>query len=266
MNSMTVLAIARNTFREHIRDKILYNLVLFALIMILSAVLLGQLTLGHEDKVIVDLGLTSISIFGTVIAIFIGTSLVYKEIEKKTVYVLLSKPISRAEFVLGKYLGLLWTLLINVAVMAAGMIMTMIWQGGADVQRCLRLMPAVYLILLALALTTAIALLFSTFSTPALSALFTLFLWVIGHFNSDLLAFGALTKSGSVKWLCRILYYVLPNFSNFNIIGSANVIESAAYYRPIDMIAVGWITLYGFLYSGVLLLVTMFIFSRREFK
>jgi ABC-type transport system involved in multi-copper enzyme maturation permease subunit len=263
---MAVLAIAHNTFRENIRDKILYNLILFALIMILSAAVLGQLTLGHEDKVIVDLGLTSISVFGTLIAIFIGTSLVYKEIEKRTVYVLLAKPVRRWEFVFGKYLGLLWTLTINVVVMAAGLVLTLMWQGGADLQRCLRLAPAVFLILLSLALTTALALVFSTFSTPALAVLFTLFLWGIGHFNSDLLAFGALTKSEPVKWLCKILYYGLPNFSNFHVIDGSNVIQSAAYYRPIPLIAVGWITLYGLLYSGVLLVAAMLLFSRREFK
>src|SRR5438093_8224074 len=103
---MKILTIGRNTFRENIRDKILYNLILFALLMILSSVALGQLTLGQEYKVIVDLGLSSISIFGTLIAIFIGIGLVYKELEKRSIYALLAKPVRRWEFILGKYLGL----------------------------------------------------------------------------------------------------------------------------------------------------------------
>jgi ABC-type transport system involved in multi-copper enzyme maturation permease subunit len=263
---MTILTIARNTFRENIRDKILYNLILFALIMILSAIALGQLTLGHEDKVIVDLGLSSISIFGTLVAIFIGISLVYKELERRTVYSLLAKPIHRHEFILGKYLGLLCTLFVNVVVMAFGVALTLAFHGGVGYRAYLLLMPAVYLIFLSLALTTALALLFSTFSTPALSALFTMFLWVIGHFNRDLLDFGRLTQSISFRRVCNILYYLLPNISNFDVINSRNVIQSAAYHQSIDPVAVVWITLYGLLYCAALLLLSIAIFSRRDFK
>jgi ABC-type transport system involved in multi-copper enzyme maturation permease subunit len=263
---MTILTIARNTFRENIRDKILYNLILFALIMILSSVALGQLTLGHEEKVIVDIGLSAISIFGTLIAIFIGISLVYKELERRTVYALLAKPVHRHEFILGKYLGLLCTLLVNVVIMAIGLILTLMYHGGVGFPGYLRLIPAVYLIFLSLALTTALALVFSTFSTPALSALFTFFLWVIGHFNGDLLEFGRLMKSVPLQWLFRVLYYVLPNLSNFTTIDSRNVIESAAYRQPIDPIAVLWVTVYGLLYCGILLALSIVVFSRRDFK
>jgi ABC-type transport system involved in multi-copper enzyme maturation permease subunit len=261
-----VLTIARNTFRENIRDKILYNLILFALIMILSSVVLGQLTLGYENKVIVDLGLSSISIFGTLIAIFIGISLVYKELERRTIYVLLAKPVYRHEFILGKYLGLLCTLLVNVVIMAVGVALTLAFHGGVGLDAILRLIPAVYLIFLSLALTTALALLFSTFSTPALSALFTLFLWVIGHFNEDLIAFGDITKSSAFQWVCKTLYYVLPNFSNFASINSQNIILSAAYQQSIDPWAILWVTVYGLLYCAGLTMISIRIFSRRDFK
>ena len=147
-----VLAIAGNTYRENIRDKILYNLILFALIMILSSLALGRLTLGNEDKVILDLGLSSISIFGMLIAIFIGISLVYKELEKRTVYALLAKPVHRYEWILGKYLGLLFTLLVNLAVMTVGLALAMLYTGGIQAGGYLRLLPAVYLIFLSLAL------------------------------------------------------------------------------------------------------------------
>jgi ABC-type transport system involved in multi-copper enzyme maturation permease subunit len=234
--------------------------------MILSAIALGQLTLGHEDKVIVDLGLTCISVFGTLIAIFIGISLVHKEIEKRTIYALLSKPVRRAEFIAGKFLGLLFTLLVNTIIMTAGLVFTLMWHGGAVLQGYLRLLPAIYLIFLSLSLTTALALLFSTFSTPALSALFTFFLWVIGHFNFDLRAFSRLTKSGALQGICNTLYYLLPNFANFELIGSRNVIQSAAYYQPINAAAIGWVTVYGALYVAVLLGVAAAVFSRRDFK
>ncbi|HYK89266.1 MAG TPA: ABC transporter permease subunit [Acidobacteriota bacterium] len=263
---MTILTIARNTFRENVRDKILYNLILFALIMILSSIALGQLTLGHENKVIIDLGLSAISIFGTLIAIFIGISLVYKELEKRTVYALLAKPVHRYQFILGKFLGLLCTLLVNVAIMTTGLILTVKYHGGLGAQAYLRLIPVVCLIFLSLALTTALALLFSTFSTPALSALFTLFLWIIGHFNGDLLEFSRMSKSPAARWLFRALYYVLPNMSNFTTMDSRNIIEGAAYGQAIDPAAVFWVTVYAVVYCGILLLISIAVFSRRDFK
>jgi ABC-type transport system involved in multi-copper enzyme maturation permease subunit len=263
---MKVLAIARNTFRENIRDKILYNLILFALLMILSSFVLGQLTLGYEAKVIVDLGLSSISVFGTLIAIFVGIGLVYKELERRTVYALLAKPVHRWEFILGKYMGLLFTLLVNVVIMTIGLGLVLAYHGGVPIQSFPRLLPAVYLIFLSLALTTALALVFSSFSTPALSALFTFFLWIIGHFNSELLDFARLTKSAAAEFVAAILYYVLPNISNFTTADSRNVIQGAAYFEPIHAAAVGWATLYAVLYCAILLGLTATIFSRRDFK
>jgi len=261
-----ILAIAHNTFRESIRDKVLYNLIPFALILILSSIALGQLTLGNEDKVILDLGLASISIFGMLIAIFIGTSLVHKEIEKKTVYALLSKPVHRHELILGKYAGLLFTLFVNLVLMTAGLELALLYIGRIGLAGHLRVLPAVYLILLSLAIITSLALLFSSFSTPALSALFTFFLWVVGHFGNDLLAFGELTKSAFVKWICRLIYYVIPNFSNFKMIDSRNIIQSAGYYRPIDSVAVAEATLYCVLYCAVVVCLTICVFTRRDFK
>lgn len=263
---MRVLAIARNTLRENIRDKVLYNLILFALLMILSSFALGQLSLGYDDKVIVDLGLTAISMIGTLIAIFIGIGLVHKELERRTVYALLAKPVHRWEFIMGKYLGLLFTLLVNVAIMAIGLGVTLACRGTVPLLSCARLLPAVFLIFLSLALTTAVALLFSAFSTPALSALFTFFLWIIGHFNADLVQFARLTKSAVAGYVSRILYYALPNISNFTTIDSRNVIQSAAYYVPIDVTASAWATLYAILYCTILLALTTAIFQRRDFK
>jgi ABC-type transport system involved in multi-copper enzyme maturation permease subunit len=261
-----ILAIARNTFRENIRDKVLYNLILFALIMILSSIALGQLTLGHEKRVIIDLGLSVMSMFGTIVAIFIGISLVYKEIERRTVYALLAKPVCRWEFIAGKYLGLLTTLLVNVLTMTAFLAATLLYHGGVNASEMLRLLPAVHLIFLSLALTTAMALVFSTFSTPALSALFTLFLWGIGHFSNDLLDLGKLAGSVVLEKVTRVLYYVLPNLANFTTIDSRNVIQSAAYYQPVSAAAIAWVTAYGVIYSSVLVAIAAAVFARKEFK
>jgi len=258
-----ILAIAANTFRENIRDRVLYNLILFALVMILASLLLGQLTLGNEDKVILDVGLSSISLFGTVIAVLIGIGLVYKELEKRTVYALLAKPVHRHELLLGKYLGLLETLLVNLAVMTAGLELVLCFTGAGARAGYLRLLPAVYLIFLSQALVTALALLFSTFSTPALSALFTLTLWIAGHFGPDLVRFGSLTRSAPVQSMCRFLYYVIPNFSNFQIIDSRVIASDVP--GMISAGAVGWATLYALLYSAVLVAGSVSIFLRRDF-
>jgi len=261
-----IMAIARNTYRETVRDKILYNLILFALIMIFSSVLLGQLTLGNEDKVMLDLGMASISVFGMLIAIFIGIGLVYKELEKRTVYALLAKPVHRHELILGKYLGLLFTLLVNLAAMTVGLELAMLYVGRIGLGGHLRVLPAVFLIFLSLALTTALALLFSTFSSPALSALFTFFLWIIGHFGKDLQGFAELTKSSAAKWLCRILYYVLPNLGNFNIVDGRAILRTAGYTMSIDPVAVAGATFYAILYCAAILSLSIAIFARRDFK
>ena len=261
-----ILAIARNTFRESIRDKVLYNLILFALIMIFSSLALGQLTLGNEDKVIVDLGLSSISIFGMLISIFIGIGLVYKELEKRTVYALLSKPVHRYELVLGKYLGLLFTILVNLAIMTAGLELALMYTGKAGVAAYVRIVPAAYLIFLSLALVTALALLFSTFSTPALSAVFTFFLWIAGHFGQDLIDFGALTKSAPVQWICRFFYYVLPNLSNFNLIDSRGVLQAAPGTRRLIFRQSAGLLSTAVLYCAVVIAFSASIFMRRDFK
>ena len=261
-----ILAIAGNTFRETVRDKILYNLILFALIMIFSALALGQLTMGNDNKVIVDLGLGSISIFGTMIAIFIGIGLVYKEIEKRTVYAILAKPVRRSELIVGKYFGLLFTLLVNLLIMTVGLELALLYTGGADPWSYLRILPAVFMIFLSLALTTALALLFSSFSTPALAALFTLFLWIIGHFGNDLKNFGELTKSAAVEWLCRILYYVIPNFANFTILDGRYVLQAEGYSQTVPPWVVAGGFFYCLVYVTLVLSLGVIIFRRRDFK
>jgi ABC-type transport system involved in multi-copper enzyme maturation permease subunit len=260
-----ILAIARNTFRENIRDKILYNLILFALIMIVSSLALGLLTLGNEQRVLLDLGLFSLSVIGMLISIFIGIGLVYKELEKRTVYALIAKPVHRYELILGKYLGLLFTLLVNLAIMTVGLEIALLYAGRIGLGGHLRLLPAVYLVFLSLALVTALALLFSTFSTPALSALFSFFLWIAGHFGKDLQSFGEYTKSASAQWICNILYYALPNFTNFAV-DSRNIIQDAAYYQPMNLYSIAGATLYCILYCGILISISALIFMRRDFK
>src|SRR5688572_5739828 len=168
-----VAAIARNTFREAVRDRVLYNLVLFVLLLTGGAIFLGELSAAQETKIIVDMGLSAMLLFGVFIAIFVGVGLVYKEIERRTIYAIFAKPVGRAEFLLGKYLGLCLTLAVNVAVMGAGVSLALLYVRGGWHPLVLSIWPAVALVYVELMILVAVALLFSSFSSPALSALLT---------------------------------------------------------------------------------------------
>jgi len=253
-------AIARNAFREAVRDRVLYNLVVFALLLIAGAIFLGELSDGQEAKIIVDLGLSAILLFGVFIAIFVGVGLVYKEIERRTLYAILSKPVGRGEFLLGKYLGLSLTLLVNVLIMGVGLSLALIFVKRGFDPLVIRIWPAVLLIYVELAILTAVALLFSSFSSPALSALLTFFVFIIGHFSADLKTLAQSMGTAPARWLFGALYYLLPNLSNYNAITPAahGVSPGAA---PLMMAIV-----YGFIYVGVLLAATTLIFRGRNLK
>ena len=254
------LAIARNTFREAVRDRVLYNLILFALLLIGSAIFIGELSAGQETKIVVDLGLSAMLLFGAFIAIFVGVGLVYKEIERRTLYAILSKPIGRGQFLLGKYLGLNLTLLLNVVVMGIGVMAALVYTRRAWDPLAVKIWPAILLIYLELLILTAVALLFSSFSSPALSALLSFFVFVIGHFSTDLKALSDSASSATTRWLFRALYYVLPNFSNFSAIT-----PTAHGINPGTRVVAGAV-LYAALYAGVLLSGAALIFRGRNFK
>jgi len=252
--------VAINTFREAVRDRVLYNLVLFALMMIGAAILVGQISIGIERLVIINLGLSAISIFGLVMAVFIGVGLVYKEMEKRTLYTLLAKPIRRSEFLVGKYGGLLLTLLVNTSFMTLGLGLALYYVGRPFVPSDAWILVAIYFILLELALVTALALFFSCFSSPMLSALFTLGIYVTGIFGTDIRDFGEVTKSPALTAATHILYYLIPNFHNFN------VISAVAHGQAIPASLIGWNTLYAAVYVTFVLVAASAVFSRRNLK
>ena len=252
-----VLAIARNTFREAVRDRVLYNLVLFVLLLTGGAVFLGELSAAQEAKIIVDMGLSAMLLFGVFIAIFVGVGLVYKEIERRTIYAIFSKPVGRGEFLVGKYLGLCLTLAVNVAVMGAGVSLALLYVRGGYDPLVLRIWPAVALVYVELMIVVAVALLFSSFSTPALSALLTFFVFVIGHFSASLKEIAA---TGLARLVFTALYYTLPNLSNYAYITAASHGQTPAPENFLGAI------LYGFLYIAVLLAASALIFKRRNFK
>ena len=251
-----ILAIGLNVFREAIRDKILYNLLFFAILMIAGAGLLSTLTVGERTKIIIDLGLAGINIFGVLIAIFLGISLVSKEIDKRTIYTILSKPIRRSQFLLGKYVGLLITLMVNTVIMSA-VFAAALWYMRAPVPG--EAFETIGMIYLELMVVTAVGLFFSTFTTATLSAIFTIAVYVIGHTSGDLLGVAKKASAGS-RWLLEILYYALPNLENFNFKGYAS------HLTPIPEHLIGFGLLYGLAYIALLLVFSIAIFQSREFK
>jgi ABC-type transport system involved in multi-copper enzyme maturation permease subunit len=255
-----VAAIARNAFREAVRDRVLYNLVVFVLLLIAGAIFLGELSAGQEAKIIVDLGLSAILLFGVFIAIFVGVGLVYKEIERRTLYAILSKPIGRGEFLLGKYLGLCLTLLVNVAIMGVGLSLALFCVKRGWDPLVVRIWPAIFLIYLELMILTGVALLFSAFSSPALSALLTFFVFVIGHFSADLKTLAGSMGSAPTRWFFAGLYYLLPNLAYYN------AITAAAHGQVPEARALIAALVYGLIYIVVLLAATTLVFSRRNLK
>ena len=255
-----IAAIAHNAFREAVRDRVLYNLVLFVLILIAGAIFLGELSGGQEKKVIIDLGLSAMLLFGAFISIFVGVGLVYKEIERRTIYAIFSKPIGRGEFLLGKYLGLCLTLLVNIVVMGVGVSLALIYVSRGWNPLVIRIWPAILLIYVELMILTSVALLFSSFSSPALSALLTFFVFIIGHFSGDLKNLAATSKVITTRALFAALYYLLPNLSNFS------QITPAAYGEIPSSGFVLASLLYAAVYITVLLSAATLVFRRRNFK
>jgi ABC-type transport system involved in multi-copper enzyme maturation permease subunit len=255
-----IKAIALNTFRESVRDRVLYNLILFVLLLVGASVFISDLSIFLESQFAATLGLSAMLVFGALIAIFIGVGLVYKEIDKRTVYNMLSKPVHRHEFIIGKYLGLCLTLLVNSAVMIFATELAILYVNGGFVELHRTVLAAGYLVYLELALMVAVALMFSSFSTPMLSALFSFAIYVIGSFSKDLLLMAAITQSDVTRWVLRVVYYLLPNLSNFSYTTQA----SHGQMVPLSMAISS--TIYAIVYISVLLAASVLIFQKKNFK
>jgi len=253
---MKIGAIAGITFKEAKRDRILYLLFFFAAVAILASRVLAILTVGDRVKIIKDVGLASISLFGVLMAVLIGTSLVYKEIDKKTIFTLLSKPLHRAEFILGKFLGLVLTLLVMTAGMgliflAIVYLNTFRFEGAMVV--------AIAYIFLELVLITAVAILFSSFSTPILSSIFSLAFYLIGHLSWGLELLIKRMHAGAGRTAAQALYLLLPDLENFNF--RTEVVHGLTIPAGLHIYAV----LYGLCYTAFILGLAILIFRRRDF-
>jgi ABC-type transport system involved in multi-copper enzyme maturation permease subunit len=250
------LAVAANAFRETVRERVLYNLVFFAILMTLSGLLLGQLSVRQDEKILKDIGLAAMDLFGTLIAVFIGTGLVSKEIERRSLYPLLAKPLSRGEFFLGKFAGLAFTLLVNLSVMLLGLLLTLLLtQRRPDPV----LLGAVYPIFLGLLLTVAFAMLFSTLTSTTLAAVLTVGVVLVGRF-ADVIRGMREVAPGVPPLLVRALSVIVPNFSNLDF--KARV----AYGDAVPADVLGWTTLYALAWIVVVLGLGLASFRTRDFQ
>jgi ABC-type transport system involved in multi-copper enzyme maturation permease subunit len=252
--------VALNTFREAVRDRVLYNLVFFALLMMLAAIVVGQISIGIEQSVIVSLGLSAISVIGLLISVFLGVALVSKEMDKRTLYALLAKPVRRWEFLLGKFGGLVLTLAVNTAAMAAGLLLVMLYVKHSLERSDAVVLVAVYFILLKLALIVALALLFSCFTTPLLAILFTAGLYIVGLYVQALRNLPLEVMSPAMTAFTKWLSYLLPNFENFN------VMALAAHGRAVPGTLILQNTTYAAVYCAMVLTAAAVVFSRRDLK
>ncbi len=252
-----IWVLAHNTCREAVRERLLYNLLIFAALMIASSILLAKIHIGYDERIYYDVGLAAIALFGALIAIFVGINLLYREISQKTIYSLLAKPVRRWEFVVGKYLGLVLLLGLEILIMSVFFLGVVAYKETAFP---IELLYAIGLIFVELVLLTGIAIFFSSFTTPYLAAMLTVGLWIIGHLLADVRAFGNLPDSGNLKVLTETLYWTLPNLDRLDIKGAA------AAGEPIAIGLVAQSALYGLLYSLGLVVGAIFFFQRRDFR
>ena len=260
-----------HVFKETVRDRVLYAIGAFALLLVGASVLIGQITAGQDVKIIKDLGLATIELAGVLISVFIGVGLVAREIERRSIYSLLAKPLPRWEFIVGKYTGLVLTIAVNVAAMTAAlyvMLAWMNWVSPINVRRSwdapavdVRLLISTLLIFAELALLTAIALFFSTFSSSALwSVVFTLGLYVAGLESADLRNFGDIVDAPTLARVVGAVGWVVPAFSAFDV--KLQVVHGI----PVPAGFVLHTLLYAGFYIFAVLMAAIALFSRREFK
>lgn len=252
---MRILAVAQNTFRESVRDKVLYVLLFFAATAILGSKALGWISIGQDIKIMKDISLAAVLLFGVLISIFVGTTLVHKEIDKRTLYTILARPMRRYEFILGKYLGLAFLLGLVTVIMTLGAAAYVTALGGTVGAVFFQ---AALLIYWELLLITAFAILLSSLTSPILGALVVFSIFVLGHATRVLIDLPPQFDATTAKQILKFTYYIVPNFSNFNIRAeAANGVPVAAAY-------VGWAMLYGVIYAALLLTLASFVFERKD--
>lgn len=257
---MRVIAIARNTFAEALRERLLYNLLVFAALLTAGSLAVSQLTLGDQFRIIADVATSSTQVFGTLIAVFLGVGLVTREIDRRTCYAVLARPVSRAGFVLGKYLGLLATLGLNVLAMAAVSlaVLALHRQGFGFLGPAFAY--AFALLVVQFAVCLGFAVLFSTFTTSTLATIFTLTLVGAGHLFAQVRNFWLHSPQARLKALVRVLDFLLPNF------GLLDLKEAVTYADPVSLGSFLSRLAYGAAYAGALVALAALVFTRRDVR
>lgn len=257
-------AVAKNTFREAVRNQVLYSLLVFAAAIIVSALALGQLSVHEDRRMIRDVGLFGVDVFSVLIAIFVGVNLLYKELALKTVYTILPKPIARWEFLLGKWAGVMATLGVEVAVMGVVLAATLMVEGGTDALDS-ALPKALWLLFMNVTIVTTVAVWFSSFSSPFLSGLFSLGIFVVGRSVPDLRLL-AVRLGGPAGWVLDLCAAVLPNLHLFypsgTVVGGQEVSVHGSFVAAPYLASA---TAYALGYSALVLGLAMLIFRRRDF-
>jgi len=270
-----VLAIARNTFREAVRDRVLYLVAAFGLVVLGSGKLVGWVSVGEDVKIVRDVGLAALSFFGALVAIFVGTGLVQRELGGRTIYTILARPVARWEFILGKYLGLLATTLIVAAAMGCVFLIYLaavtslapgepVGGGAPPAALGLAVWQSLFLTGCELVVVTALAVFFSAVSTPILSAVFTFLTYVAGQFASSVELLAEMTSrapgGGSAlgRVLLQVVYRLMPNLDLMNIR------SSAVHGLAVPSAQVAWTALYAFAYAACVLAVACAAFERRN--
>jgi ABC-type transport system involved in multi-copper enzyme maturation permease subunit len=257
MSLARIWTVAANGFRETIRDRILYFIGFFALLLAIALRLLPDISVGTHEKIFLDLGLGTMSLLGAIVAIFVGTRLIDKEIEKRTVLVLIPKPLSRAELILGKHLGLSGVLTATVA------IMTLVYLAFLSLSNIsyplVSILVSQLFLLIELSLLVAVAMVFGVFTSSILATLFSFGIYLMGHISGNLLKLGALSKNETVESITKAIYLVLPDLERLNL-------KNQAVYGILpDSVELWSHALYGVLYAALLLSIAILIFSKREF-
>ena len=257
MSPTVIVALAHNTLREAVRNKILYALLFFAVLMIGSGTIVSSLSYVENQRILQYVGLAAIRLFGVAIAIFVGIQLVYREVDRRTVYTLLSKPISRAEFLLGKFAGLTLTIWMQMALMGVAFAAVSLASGAP-----LGWPHLAFGLLVGaeLALVVALATLFSSFTTPMLAAFFTTSTWMLGQLTRDLRDLGKASGVPSLEQATHALFRLLPDLQSFDL-----AIE-AAHLLPVSASDVALPLVYGAGYTTLVLLAAVAIFERRDFR
>ncbi|NNL84639.1 MAG: ABC transporter permease [Myxococcales bacterium] len=257
MNFTRIGAIAANTVREALRHKVLYVLLAFGLVLICSGALLSSLSYVERERILQDIGLGSLRLFGAAIAIFVGVGLIHREVDRRTIFTILSKPVARTEFLLGKFAGLTATLWMQAAIMAATFGVVSLFLGAPLGWGHL---AAVLLAALEFSVLVAVATLFSSFTTPLLASLFTAGFYLVGHLTRDLRELGIATKSEQAQRITDTLYMVVPDLERFN------VSTEAVHGLPISAEQVGLAFLLACLYCTITLGLASLAFERRDFR